>query len=123
MGVSLRTILDTTIPMQGAFLSPPILPLDPKPWRTRGEGWGGFWRERGGAGQRARGFKHQGMGLETDYIAKGFNFLKQNKTPDTPDPHGSRTVQGKGVRIFLKGTDLFPTSPHCSPICHTYPAF
>lgn len=67
-------------------------------------------------------------GVEIDYIAKGFNSFKKKKKkspPDTLDPHGSRMLRGKGggVRIFLKGTDLFPASPPCSPICHTYPAF
>lgn len=64
---------------------------------------------RGGVGQRARGSRHQGMGVGIDYIAKGFNFFKKKKhTPDSPDPHGSRMVQGKGVRIFSKGYRLLP---------------
>lgn len=66
-------------------------------------------------------------GVEIDYIAKGFNSFKKKKkkVPQIPlTLTEAECCGGKGgVRIFLKGTDLFPASPPCSPICHTYPAF
>lgn len=68
---------------KGHFESP-ILLLDPKPWRIRGEGWGRFWWERGGTRQRARGSRHQGMGVGTGYIAKGFNLFKKKNSPQIP---------------------------------------
>lgn len=54
-------------------------------------------------GQRARGSRHQGMGVGNDYLAKGFNLFK--RSPQIP------LTLTDAKRCGQVGEDLFLTSP------------